>query len=94
MAFNDSVSWYIGKNGQTILPKGKRVQQIESGIKKFGPLALFVWSIIPFPYDLIGLISGYLGVSYLGFFIPTFLGKFLRFILLGTGTVSIFGKTN
>lgn len=90
MALNDSVTWMIGRSGDVILPRSKKVKRIEGTIHRFGPLALFFWSLIPFPYDIIGFIAGYLEFSYQSFIIPTFLGKFVRFILLGFGIATFF----
>lgn len=90
MAFNDSVSWLVGRSGDAIIPRSKKIEKIEGTIHRFGPVALFFWSLIPIPYDIIGFIAGYLEFSYRSFIIPTFLGKFVRFILLGSGVVAIF----
>ncbi len=92
MAINDSVSWLAGRNGDIVFKRGKRVQKIERYIKKYGPFALFFWALIPFPYDFIAIVAGYLEMPFWRFLIPTFLGRFIRFIGLGTGTVAIFGK--
>lgn len=90
MAINDSVSWLIGSNSDVVLPRSDKVARIRNSLSKFGPLALFFWSLIPFPYDLIGLLAGYLGFSYSRYIIPTFLGKFIRFLLLGAGITAAF----
>lgn len=92
MAFNDSVSWLVGRSGDVILPRSRKILKVERAIHRFGPFALFFLSLAPIPYDFIGLIAGYLEFSYKSFLIPTFLGKFVRFILLGMGTVAIFGR--
>lgn len=92
MAINDSVSWLAGKNGDIVFPRGRRVAKIEEAIKKFGPIALFFWALIPFPYDFIAVIAGYLKMRFWRFLIPTFLGRLLRFLGLGSGTVAIWGK--
>jgi len=92
MAINDSVSWLAGKNGDVIFPRGRRVERLEGQIKKYGPWALFFWAIIPFPYDFIAIIAGYLKMPFWRFLIPTFLGRFLRFLGLGSGMVALFGK--
>ncbi len=89
MAFNDSVSWMVGKNGDVVLPRSNRIARIEGIMKKYGPFALFFWALIPFPYDLIGIIAGYLQVPYRFFVLATFLGRFVRFLLLGFGTIAI-----
>ena len=92
MAINDSVSWLAGKNGDIVFPRGRRVARIEASIKKYGPFALFFWALIPFPYDFIAVIAGYLKLPFKRFLIPTFLGRLLRFLLMGSGIVAIWGK--
>ena len=80
-----------GKNGDVVFKRGKRVERFERYIKKYGPWAMLVWSFIPFPYDFVAIISGYVGLPYAYFALPTFLGRFLRFLVLGSGAVAIFG---
>jgi len=92
MAINDAVSWLAGKNGDIIVPRGRRVRQVEGAIKKYGPFALFVWALIPFPYDFVAVVAGYLKLPFWRFLLPTFLGRFFRFLGLGSGTVAIWGK--
>lgn len=87
ITINDSISWFIGASGTAVIPKGKKIKRVEKSIQKYGVYALFFWSLIPFPYDLIGFVAGYLGISYRRFVIPTFLGKFIRLILIGIGTL-------
>jgi len=89
MAINDSVSWYVGALGYEVLPQSAKVKRLEQSVRRWGKIALFFWALIPFPYDLIGLMAGYLGFSFLGFLIPTFAGRFVRFLLLGLGVVLI-----
>lgn len=89
MALNDSVSWLIGNTGHSIIPHSKRVERIEQIMIKHGKPALFFWALVPFPYDLIGLIAGYTGFSWKGFLVPTFLGRLCRFLLLGYGVIHL-----
>ena len=92
MAINDSVSWVVGKNGDVILPRSKKVKQIEDTLHKYGPWGLFFFSMIPMPYDAVGVIAGYLEFPFWSFMIPTFFGRFIRFLILGGGSIAIFGK--
>lgn len=92
MAVNDSVSWLVGRNGDVVIPRGDRVRKIEGTLQRYGPFGLFFWSLIPFPYDLIGLIAGYMEFKYIVFFLPTFLGKFFRIILIGSGVIAVLGR--
>lgn len=92
MGLNDSVSWVIGKSGDIVIPRSKKVERLEKRIHKYGPWSFFFLSMIPIPYDLIGFVAGYLEFNYKAFVIPTILGRMLRFILLGSGVVWFFGK--
>ena len=92
MALNDSVSLVVGKNGDVIIPRSRRVIKIEDTLHRYGVIGLFVFAMVPMPYDIIGVIAGYLEFPYLAFVIPTFLGRFIRFLLLGSGSVAIWGS--
>lgn len=94
MGVNDSVNWVVGRSGDVILPKSQKIRDFEHIIQKYGTIGIFLWSLLPFPYDLVGIIAGYLGMQYLNYFIPTFLGKFVRFLVIGFVSVIIFGKVN
>lgn len=89
MSLNDSLSWYIGSYSHEIIPHSRKMERIEKSVNKYGFSALFIWSLIPIPYDFIGLVAGYLGFSYRKFILPAFLGKFVRFLLLGLGILKI-----
>lgn len=88
MAFNDSIAWIIGNSGTAVIEKSRKLKTIEKTVQRYGVLALFIWSIIPFPYDLVGFVAGYLGLPYKKYIVPTFLGKFIRIMLIGLGVVS------
>jgi membrane protein YqaA with SNARE-associated domain len=92
MALNDSVGWLVGKSGDVILPRSKRVEKFEKSIQKWGSYALFGWALIPFPYDFIAMVAGYLEIPYRKFVLPVFLARVIRFALLGSGVVAIWGK--
>ena len=88
MAVNDSIAWIIGSSGTAIVERPAKLKKIEHTVERYGMVAIFFWSLIPFPYDLVGFVAGYLGLSYPRYVIPTFLGKFVRFSLIGLGLAS------
>ena len=85
MGINDSVAWLVGRGGSEAVYKMKWVPRVEKFLDTYGWKPLFVLSVLPLPYDTIGLILGYLGLDYLKFFIPMVVGKFVRVILIGYG---------
>ena len=93
MAFNDSISWVIGISSDVIIPRSKKTQKVERFLQKYGFYGFFFLSLLPLPYDFIGFIAGYLKIPYHKFFLPTFLGRYLRMILIGLSVTALFGKT-
>lgn len=85
MGINDSLSWIVGRGGSETVYKAKWANKAEQFLDKYGWKSLFVLSALPLPYDAIGLMSGYLGMDYLKFFVPTVFGKFIRILLIGFG---------
>lgn len=85
MTFNDSLGWLVGKGGTAFLEQSKRVRQVATVLRKYGIVALFIMSALPVPYDLVGVLAGYLGIPYQKFFIATVSGKFIRMLLIGWG---------
>lgn len=92
MSVNDAVSWYAGKTGQIIIPPSPRMARIHDKIVRYGPWAIFFWALIPFPFDIIAVAAGYLRLPFWRFLIPMFLGRFVRFLLLGSGSIALWGK--
>jgi len=75
MILNDSIGWIIGASGVVIIPRSKKALKAEKILQKHGTYGFFLLSLLPLPYDFIGLIAGYLEVPYQRFFVPSLLGK-------------------
>jgi len=88
---NDTLAYIVGRNADVFIHKSKKVLLVEKWVNKYGVFALLVISILPIPYDFIGLIVGYLDLSFKKYAIPLFIGKFIRFVLVGMGTSYILG---
>jgi membrane protein YqaA with SNARE-associated domain len=89
MSINDSMSYIIGFTSTSLVRRDKWVDRVEKLLSKYDVWGLFFLSILPVPFDIIGFISGYLDIKYAKFFSATFAGKFLRILLVATGTVRI-----
>lgn len=82
MQLNDSVSWIVGRNGEVVFPASVKRFRLVHWVGKSSPLVMFVLSTIPFPYDLVGLVAGYMNMSFAKFFIPAVFGKITRFLII------------
>ncbi|MFZ5425111.1 MAG: YqaA family protein [Patescibacteria group bacterium] len=86
VVINDTLAYIVGRNADAFIQKSKKVLVVEKWVNKYGYLALFVIAVLPIPYDFIGLIVGYLDLSFKKYAVPLFVGKFFRFVLIGLGT--------
>ncbi len=89
MALNDCVSWWVGMNASDIFTHSKNEIRIQNFLKKYGMLGLFTLAVAPTPYDFAGLIAGYLRFPFFTFLFVTFLGRFIRFSLIGLFSIHI-----
>ncbi len=85
MAFNDSIAYVVGRSGTVLLSENRKTEKVKESINKYGVVGLFFWSLIPIPYDFIGLVAGLLEFPYKKFLGASFAGKLVRFLLLGAG---------
>ena len=92
IVLNDSVGWVVGKSGDAVITRSKRALMVREIIQKLGFWGLFLWALIPIPHDIVGVVTGYLGFPYKWFVVPTFLGIFVRFLLLGCVTIAVVGR--
>lgn len=89
MTINDSISWYVGSIGADILPYGKKGEKIVEIVRKYGIFAIFFFALIPFPYDGIGIIAGYLKINFWLFILTILIARIIRFLLLGYGVLGL-----
>jgi membrane protein YqaA with SNARE-associated domain len=86
VVINDTLAYAVGRNADVFVQKNKKVLLLEKWVNRYGIFALLVISVLPIPYDFVGLIVGYLDLSYSKYALPLFIGKFVRFALVGMGT--------
>ncbi len=85
-AVGELTGYFIGIGGRTILEKKKK----EPGLiifftklfSKYGFLTIVLTSFLPFPFDIIGILSGMSNYSIKKFFIATLIGKTIKTILI------------
>lgn len=87
-AFGEVVGYGLGYSGHMVIDD-KRYERIRQWSKRYGFWAIFLFAFVPLPlFDLVGVSSGMLRISFFGFFLPTFFGKWIKMMLyayLGAG---------
>ena len=84
--------YLAGFGGSTLIEKNKIFIQIEKWMQKYGLLTVFILAIIPNPFfDIAGIIAGAMHLPLPLFFLVTFLGKAIKFLIishLGSGSAN------
>jgi membrane protein YqaA with SNARE-associated domain len=89
-ALGSTVPYLIGyKGGEAVVEKKlgpKRFARLHATSEKYGDLALIIPALMPpgFPFKAFALIAGVTEMRYLHFLLSIFVGRLLRFIILGT----------
>ncbi|MCL2474702.1 MAG: VTT domain-containing protein [Chloroflexi bacterium] len=78
----ESTGYLAGFSGQVFFKKPKLYNRFAGWLQKYGFWFLFVLSAVPFMFDLAGLAAGVLKYSYKKFFIATFLGRTILYMLV------------
>ena len=88
--------YLAGYGGRTIIEDPKKLERIESWMKKYGLWTVFILAVIPNPlFDLAGIASGMLKIPVWKYFLVTFAGKtikFLGFAYLGASSFMLIEK--
>mgnify|MGYP001219782547 CR=1 FL=1 len=90
-AIGEASGYVAGMSGRTLVADGQmdRYLQLENWTRKYGAFAIFVVAVTPFPFfDLAGIAAGAIRMPFWQFFIATFLGKTIKYIIaifLGVG---------
>jgi membrane protein YqaA with SNARE-associated domain len=71
-----------GRSGRGLITKSKMYGRVEIWVKKWGVLTIFVFSIVPLVFDLVGIAAGALRVPFWKFFIACMLGRILLYITM------------
>jgi membrane protein YqaA with SNARE-associated domain len=92
-ALGEMSSYLLGALGHKIIDK-KNFKIVENNLKKHGFFFVFIASLTPIPYDLVGLAGGYLRLPILPFLGATMAGKVVRYYIIATSGHLFFNMNN
>ena len=81
-AIGEMTGYLAGRSGRSLLVRSKAYIRVEGWVKKWGWLAVFVMSIVPFAFDVVGLIAGALRMSVWRFMVACWLGRTICYVLM------------
>jgi membrane protein YqaA with SNARE-associated domain len=79
-AIGEITGYAAGYSGQAIIQRRKIYERLEGWVKKWGVPTIFVLSVVPLVFDLVGLAAGALRFPFWKFFLATWLGRTILYI--------------
>lgn len=83
-AIGELTGYVAGRSGRGLLARSHMYGRIEGWVMRWGWLAIFVFSVVPFVFDLVGIAAGALRLPLWKFFIPCWLGRTVLYVFMVT----------
>jgi membrane protein DedA with SNARE-associated domain len=90
----EMTGYLAGRSGRGLLSKSNMYNRVEKWVKRWGWIAIFVLSMFPLLFDIAGIIAGAMRMPVWKFFLATWLGRTISYIVvayLGTFIFSWLG---
>ena len=81
-AIGELTGYLAGRSGRGLLKRNRVYVRLEKWVEKWGWLAVFTMSIIPFVFDIVGIIAGALRMPLWRFFLACWAGRTISYIIM------------
>ena len=81
-AIGELSGYALGLGGRKIMGKRLELRSLKRAYARYGIWSIFVFAIMPIPFDIIGILCGILKIPVSMFMAMTFFGKLVRYSLL------------
>ncbi|MFH7903523.1 MAG: VTT domain-containing protein [Candidatus Aenigmatarchaeota archaeon] len=80
----ETTSYFVGMGiKETVLKKeGKKYKKWLNYFKRFGEFSILIFAALPLPFDIIGVLAGFLKYDIKKFIVFTFIGKLIKMLLI------------
>ena len=79
-AIGELTGYMAGYSGRGLAQRSKMYNRVESWMRRWGTLTVFIMSVVPFVFDLAGIAAGVLRFPLWKFFILCWLGRTLLYV--------------
>jgi membrane protein DedA with SNARE-associated domain len=81
-AIGEIMGYIAGRSGRTLLSRGNMYHRVEHWVQRWGGLTVFIASIFPFIFDLVGIAAGAMRYNFGKFLLYCWLGRMLLYVIL------------
>jgi uncharacterized membrane protein YdjX (TVP38/TMEM64 family) len=78
----EMTGYIAGRSGRDLLAKSKIYNRVEGWVKRWGWIAIFVLSIFPLFFDVVGIIAGAMRMPVWKFFLACWLGRTISYVVV------------
>ncbi len=76
----EMTAYLAGRSGRSLLSKNNIYNKVEKWVKRWGWIAVFLLSIFPFVFDVVGIIAGAMRMPAWRFFLACWAGRTISYI--------------
>jgi len=76
----EMTGYMLGYSGRGIVERSQMYKRMEGWVRKWGVLAIFILSLVPFFFDLVGIAAGVLRIPIWKFWLACWLGRTLNYV--------------
>ncbi len=76
----ETTGYIAGRSGRGLISRSQMYGRVEGWVKKWGVLTIFVFSIVPFVFDLVGIAAGALRFPFWKFFLACMAGRIVLYV--------------
>ena len=81
-AIGEMTGYLAGRSGQGLFKKSKLYLRLEGWVKKWGWIAVFIMSVFPAVFDIVGLVAGALRMPLWRFFLACAAGRIVSYTII------------
>ena len=81
-AIGEIVGYTAGYSGRGIVRSGRHYERLESWVRRWGTLGIFIFALLPLFFDLVGLIAGVIRFPLWKFVLVCWLGRTVLYVVI------------
>jgi len=81
-AIGEITGYLVGYSGRGVAERSQIYRRLVGWVKRWGAPAIFVFSVVPLVFDLVGIAAGILRVPFWKFLLACWLGRTLLYVII------------
>ena len=81
-AIGEITGYLVGYSGRGIAEKSNTYKRLVGWVNRWGVIAIFVFSVVPLVFDLVGIAAGILRLPFWKFIVACWLGRTLLYVII------------